>query len=108
MLLAPSVSLNDFHLSEYYYGYPFWSIATPDYNPEKETVISDLYVDAGGQGLMISISTPVYNNQTFKGVVSLDLGLDYLKGVLAINKSLLKNESSCSPNPAHSRHILRT
>lgn len=83
VLLAPSVSINDFHLSEYYYGNPFWSIATPDYNPEKETVISDLYVDAGGEGLMISISTPVYNNQKFKGVASLDVGLHYLKDVLS-------------------------
>jgi diguanylate cyclase (GGDEF)-like protein len=83
LLLSPSVSIKDFHLSEYYYGNPFWSIATPDYNPKKETVISDLYIDAGGQGLMISISTPVYNNQTFKGVVSLDVGLHYLQGVLS-------------------------
>ncbi|MFT5851666.1 MAG: diguanylate cyclase (GGDEF)-like protein [Colwellia sp.] len=91
VLLAPSVSINDFHLSEYYYGNPFWSIATPDYNPEKETVISDLYVDAGGKGLMISISTPVYNNQTFKGVVSLDVGVHYLKGVLS-SRNLSLNE----------------
>jgi diguanylate cyclase (GGDEF)-like protein len=91
LLLAPSVSINDFHLSEYYYGNPFWSIATPDYNPEKKTVISDLYVDAGGQGLMISISTPVYNNQTFKGVVSLDVGVHYLQGVLS-SRSLSLNE----------------
>jgi diguanylate cyclase (GGDEF)-like protein len=54
-------------------------------------VISDLYVDAGGQGLLISISTPVYSSQNFKGVVSLDVGLDYLKGVLA-SGSLSLNE----------------
>jgi hypothetical protein len=36
LLLAPRVSLKDFHLSEYYYGNPFWSIATPEYNPEKK------------------------------------------------------------------------
>lgn len=80
--LSPKVSESDFHMSELAYEKPFWGIATPARNPERATVISNVYDDAAGQGLMISISTPVYSGDEFKGVVSLDVGLGYLKEVM--------------------------
>lgn len=107
MLLAPRVGINDFHFSEYIYSKPFWSVATPEFNPKKETVVSDLYDDAAGQGLMISISAPVYFNDVFKGVVSLDVGLNYLNKVLHSNVlafsgiSLISREGKIIANKAY-------
>lgn len=89
MVVAPSVGISEFHHSEQLYTKLFWSIATPEQNPNKKTVISDLYVDGAGQGLMITISTPVYRNEIFKGIVSLDVGLNYLKGILSSSDSSL-------------------
>ncbi|QIR15967.1 sensor domain-containing diguanylate cyclase [Shewanella aestuarii] len=88
------VGIKDFYFSEYIYSKPFWSVATPENNPTNETVISELYLDAAGKGLMISISTPVYFKDEFKGVVSLDVGLDYLSDVLYSYNSSLNNYAS--------------
>lgn len=82
ILIAPSVGIKNFQFTEELYKKPFWSIATPDSNSERKVVISDLYDDAVGQGLMLSISSPVYRGDEFKGVVSLDVGLSYLVEVL--------------------------
>ena len=94
ILLSPSVPIEQFHFTEYNYSKPFWLIATPEENPNKETRISDLYDDAAGAGLMISVSTPVYYHDVFKGAVSLDVGLDYLNKVLHSDLSALDNDIS--------------
>jgi len=94
ILLSPSVPTEQFHFAEYIYSKPFWKIATPEQNPTKETVVSDLYDDAAGAGLMISISTPVYYRDTFKGAVSLDVGLEYLNNVLHADLLVLENNIS--------------
>ncbi len=82
LLLSPRIGIDVFNITESLYDKPFWQIAIPENNPEKETVISELYEDAGGQGWMISISTPIYTESMFRGVVSLDLGIKYLERVL--------------------------
>lgn len=82
IVLSPKVTESEFHMTQEAYDKPFWGIATPARNPEKTTVISHVYEDAAGQGLMVSISTPVYHHDEFRGVVSLDVGLGYLKEVL--------------------------
>ncbi len=79
MLLSPSTTIDQFNFTESVYNKPFWQVATPKFNPKKQTVISDLYDDAAGKGWMISISTPVYSGSTFKGVISLDVGIKYLE-----------------------------
>ena len=84
VLLAPSVSVRDFHFTNMLFSKPFWVPAIPENNRQRKTVISDLYDDAGGKGLMISISAPVYQGDLFKGVVSLDIGLDKLRQDLQI------------------------
>ncbi len=89
MLLAPRVDINTFNFKKSIYDKPFWQVATPESNPERETVISDLYEDAAGQGWMISLSTPVYIDSTFKGVVSLDLGIKELEKALYSHTSKL-------------------
>ncbi|UPQ89185.1 sensor domain-containing diguanylate cyclase [Vibrio sinaloensis] len=82
--ISPFVSLDTFHFTDDLLQKPFWLAAVPQNNPDKETVISELYEDAAGQGLMISISSPVYENNTFRGVVSLDIGLNRLNETLGL------------------------
>lgn len=84
MALSPKVSISDFHFNKDIYNKPFWYIATPQNNPQARIVISPLYIDAAGMGKMISISNPVYENNQFIGVISLDLGLKKLQEGLSI------------------------
>ncbi|WP_045856149.1 sensor domain-containing diguanylate cyclase [Teredinibacter purpureus] len=76
--LAPSVGLDQFHFEEKHLAKAFWQQAIPHNNPTLELVVTDVYEDAGGKGMMISLSLPVMHAHTFRGVVSLDIGLDSL------------------------------
>lgn len=94
ILLAPSVRAEDFYLKSEHFQKPYWTTAAPENNPSRETLISDLYDDGAGQGLMISISSPVYVNDIFRGVTAVDVGLDYLKSVLRANGRALDKRVS--------------
>jgi len=82
--ISPFVDLDTFHFTDDLFKKPFWLAAVPQNNPGRQTVISELYEDAAGQGLMISISSPVYENDEFRGVVSLDIGLNRLNETLSV------------------------
>ncbi len=81
-LISPNINIDTFTISKTLYERPFWQVATPENNPERKTVVSDIYEDSGGRGQIISISTPVYVEQEFKGVVSLDIEIKYLQKIL--------------------------
>lgn len=87
MALAPKLHISRFHFSDFYYTRPFWHVALPENNPEKRTVFSDLFEDSAAPGQIVSISTPVYYENKFRGVVTLDVALDYLNNVLRSNVS---------------------
>ncbi len=84
--LAPRVSIDEFHFIPELYEKPFWLIATPENNPKRVTIISDLYEDAGNKGNMFSLSAPVYVNNEFRGVASIDLGVAQLRTSLQLNE----------------------
>lgn len=83
VFVAPSVAVEKFRFSYDLYKKEFWLSAAPQQNPTKASVISDVYVDAAGKGLMITCSEPIWINDTFYGVVSLDIGLDTMQRMLA-------------------------
>lgn len=57
---------------------PFFTIATPQSNPDRSTVWTDPYLDPAGQGLLITAATPIYDGATFRGVFCLDVSLQRL------------------------------
>jgi len=79
LYLAPKLRISEYQFSIAEYKRPFWHQAVPENNPGLKQIISDLYEDSAGQGLMITISSPVQVNGKFIGVMSLDLGIDLLK-----------------------------
>jgi len=79
LYLAPKLRISEYQFSLAEYKRPFWSQAVPENNPDMKQIISDLYEDSVGKGLMITISSPVQANGEFIGVMSLDLGTDLLK-----------------------------
>ena len=54
----------------------FYSISTPENNPERKPSWTSPYQDATGAGLMVSVSVPVYTTRDdFKGVMGMDMQL---------------------------------
>jgi diguanylate cyclase len=88
MFISPKVSSQEFAWSSELLGKPFWTPAIPEANPTRKIVISDLYNDEAGQGYMISVSAPVYVDDVFRGVVSLDLGLRKLQSSLLLDETI--------------------
>ena len=56
----------------------FFTIAAPAANPQRITQWTPPYVDPAGNGLLITVSTPVYEDNTFRGVIGADVSLEQL------------------------------
>jgi PAS domain S-box-containing protein len=72
-------------LKEYdYHADRFYTVATPRLDPERETRWTEIYQDPAGQGLMISVATPIYDaTDAFYGVIGIDVTLqDMVDGIL--------------------------
>ncbi len=57
---------------------PFFNMATPAMNPERKLIWTPVYQDLAGQGDMITVSQPVFFQQQFVGVLSIDISLPQL------------------------------
>jgi len=98
LFLAPKVAIDDFQFTTDLYKKEYWTLAHPDANPTHKTIITPLYEDAGGKGLMVTISSPVVANNIFLGIASVDIGINTLSELLSIDsrpigKSLLLDSS---------------
>jgi diguanylate cyclase (GGDEF)-like protein len=82
IFVAPSVGVDGFQFNNDLYKKEFWISAAPKQNPARMMVISDVYEDAAGKGLMVTCSEPVWLDNTFYGIVSLDIGLDTMQAIL--------------------------
>lgn len=86
--LSPKHPIDEFQFHPELYQTPFWVHAAPLENPEGKQVITPLYEDTAGQGLMITISNPIIVDKQFMGVVSVDVGIKYMTMLLAIGESV--------------------
>ncbi|MEL7655144.1 MAG: PAS domain S-box protein, partial [Bacillota bacterium] len=73
IFMYPWVSSKDFRYSKDLKEVEFYKGATPANDPQRKNVWTPVYVDAAGKGPMVTLSAPIYQEDTFKGVVSLDL-----------------------------------
>lgn len=85
--VAPDPAIADFRYSEVVKTKEFWAHAVPENNPELRQIVTNLYDDYYGQGLMISISSPVVIDDRFVGVASIDLGIDLLRRLTGIGRA---------------------
>ena len=61
----------------------FYTIAVPSNNSGKLPKLSEPYQDPAGTGLIVTISVPVYNGDTFEGVMSVDIQLNRVKEIVS-------------------------
>ncbi len=61
----------------------FYTIAAPENNPSREPRWTDAYLDPAGNGLITTLSIPVYSNDVFLGIMGLDLKLEDIAHTIA-------------------------
>ncbi|HEX3082733.1 MAG TPA: hypothetical protein VHQ86_05815, partial [Candidatus Saccharimonadia bacterium] len=54
----------------------FFSVATPKNDPEKATKWTHVYDDPAGHGLLITATSPIYNDGQFSGAMGMDISLN--------------------------------
>lgn len=70
--IYPWVPSNEFAFSEDLKNSGFYKNVMPQNNPLRIPSWSPVYKDSIGKGLAVTLSSPVYDKDTFKGVVSLN------------------------------------
>lgn len=80
--IYPWVSSTDFSFNSDLLTEKFYTYASPENNPLRESVWTPVYLDHAGKGLMVTLSSPVYNVDTFLGVISIDLTNSQLSEIL--------------------------
>lgn len=80
--LYPRVSETDYFYETSLKQKEFFVGATPEKNPSRKAFWTPIYEDAGGKGLMVTISKPLYLNDQFLGSLSIDTGIKTLAWML--------------------------
>lgn len=82
LAIYPWVSSSDYKYSEKSSELPFYTVAIPENNPSRVLVWTPVYQDEIGKNLMVTLSSPIYDNNEFKGVISLDLTTNTFRKLL--------------------------
>lgn len=85
LFIYPWVSSEEFAYSSNLKTSEYYEHINPENNPKREKAWSHPYMDHAGKGLMVTLSSPIYFEDTFKGVVSLDLTNSNLSKILSSN-----------------------
>ena len=81
--MYPWVSSNEFKFTEQLKNTEFYSYVTAPQNPSRKALWTPVYLDQADKGLMVSLSSPIFNQDIFMGVVSLDLTNTQLSDMIA-------------------------
>lgn len=66
-----------------FFDYDVYRMGEVAANPKREAYWTPVYLDAGGAGLMVSHASPVWDGDTFFGIVGTDVLLSHLSNYLA-------------------------
>lgn len=84
--VAPKLRLTQYHMKAEDYYHDLWKLAAPENNPNRNAIITSLYEDGFGKGLMITLSNPVWYGDEFLGVFSFDMTAKTLEQFLTLGK----------------------
>ncbi|MGE5628917.1 MAG: diguanylate cyclase, partial [Solirubrobacterales bacterium] len=73
IFMYPWISSKDFKFTESLKQSEYYEHVNPENNPNRMASWSHVYEDHAGKGLMVTLSSPIYDENNFKGVVSIDL-----------------------------------
>jgi diguanylate cyclase (GGDEF)-like protein len=80
--IYPFVSSDEFFYKDEFREASFFSYANPINNPERKSVWTPVYQDLAGKGLMVTYSCPLYVEEDFKGIISLDFTNQFFSDIL--------------------------
>jgi diguanylate cyclase (GGDEF) domain len=94
--MYPWISSKDFTFTEKLKNAEFYKPVNPQNNPLRKAIWTPVYLDYAGKGLMVTLSRPIYDKDTFKGVLSLDLTNKKLSTIISseYNIYLIDNTDS--------------
>ncbi|MFZ6775926.1 SpoIIE family protein phosphatase [Undibacterium sp. Ji83W] len=69
--------------SDKVYQSQVWLMGTPEKNPTGEKYWAPVYYGGTASGLLVPTAAPIYHDDKFRGVVSIDTSLDYLNRINA-------------------------
>lgn len=78
LYLAPAATLEQYYFQEDDLLKAFWQEGIPENNPTHQLIVTQPYLDGAGKGMLVSISLPVFYAGEFRGMLSVDIGLDSL------------------------------
>ncbi|WP_295446446.1 sensor domain-containing diguanylate cyclase [uncultured Thiodictyon sp.] len=85
--LAPQTPVEQFHFTPELYQRGYWLEAVPERNPQRRMILNGPLKDLGGKGWVMTFAEPVYVDNTFLGVVALDLRIQTLEQLTKIGQS---------------------
>ncbi|MCM2439406.1 SpoIIE family protein phosphatase [Agrobacterium vitis] len=80
--IYPWIASSKFAYSDTLLEKAFYRGVTPEKNPDRSVLWTEAYLDEAGQGLMVTASSAIYDGDTFRGAVSLDLTLNELNTIV--------------------------
>lgn len=81
--IYPWVSSQDFSFSGALQAEKFFTYVQPENDPLRRALWTPVYLDHAGKGLMVTLSSPIYDGDTFMGAVSLDFTNNQLSKIIS-------------------------
>ena len=60
---------------------PIWTLGAPDSNPQRRKVWGSVQYGGPARGMLVPIGAPVYDGDSFRGLITLNLSMDYLNRI---------------------------
>lgn len=81
----PWFASKEYRFGESLFNYELWKLSLPEKNPERKIYWTDAYIDDSGEGggIMTTCAVPIYDKDSFAGLVGADLTVDFLNGIVA-------------------------
>lgn len=80
--IYPFVSSDEFFYKDEFRKASFFFYANSINNPKRASVWTPVYLDLAGKGLMVTYSCPLYVEEDFKGIISLDFTNQFFSNIL--------------------------
>jgi len=75
MCVYPYIPFDDFFMDDAFHDMDLFVRGTPARNPQRRAYVTEVYLDEAGKGQMVTFGAPVYEGDTFRGIVGFDLTL---------------------------------
>lgn len=83
ILMHPATPPSSFFYSDDILTLPFHVLAKPAVNPARDHYLTPPYMDAAGKGWMVTTGAPVYEGDTFRGSLCIDISLLQLRELIS-------------------------